>query len=224
MLRFLCCTDTHGETPPKGNERNATAWLHAGDICNTGATIHGGLQVKRLANWASRRTIPAYAVQGNHDCGFGAEVLGRFAKDVTGKVVNIAPHLFLAGTGWSGAKFFDVPDENALEPVCQQVLAQARSLLSPDDRCILLSHYPPRIPALEHKGVGEDYTFRCVKVLVDELKPLAVVYGHIHSRFNSEDVYEIGGISVLVVNPGAYGGVLSMDIEKRDATFRHWLH
>ena len=223
MLRFLCCTDTHGETPPPGDERNATAWLHAGDICNAGASIHGGLQIKRLANWTSRRTIPAYAVQGNHDCGFGSEKLGRFAKDVTGKVVNIAPHLFLAGIGWSGAKFFDVPDENALEPVCQQVVSQAKLQLAANDRCILLTHYPPRISALEHKGEGQDYTFQCVKNVVDELKPLAVVYGHIHSRFNSEDIYETDRRRVLIVNPGLDGGELSIDIGTGETIYRQWL-
>ncbi len=223
MLRFLCCTDTHGETPPAADEAGATAWMHAGDMFNAGLLSRAATQIRRLEMWAARRSIPAYSVQGNHDCGRAGECLRKFSHDVAGKAIAVAPGLFVVGIGWCGTKFFDVPEEDELKEVCKKAAIRAKFQMNENDRCILLTHYPPRMELLDPNDGKGNYTYECVRDVINELEPLAVIYGHIHEFSDTKFGHQTKRGRTLVVNPGKYGGELFVDLEKNSVTYQHRL-
>ena len=142
--RLLCCSDTHGQLPPALCEQGATAWLHGGDAMHGPAAVDDDEPIDPLldplrapiARWFMERPIPVYIVRGNHDI---ADDFAAFqhASDVGGFVRQIAPRLFVAGIGWHGEKYFELPRESDLEPMCQQVIRQATRLVGlsePDGR------------------------------------------------------------------------------------------
>jgi Icc-related predicted phosphoesterase len=211
MLQFQCLSDTHGQIPPEPTDADITAWLHAGDFCDRGNQHLTVAERNGLERWTVERLTPVYSVQGNHDCGTAKEMLGRCTTDITGRLVEIAPTLFLAGVGWSGEKYYDLPGERELESACASVLHMARRKLFTSDHCILLTHYPAEIP----KACTEPQ-FRCLHDLVEVLKPLVIVQGHSHALFGTQWLSPYGG---LVINPGPTGGVLSIDLLQRLARF-----
>jgi Icc-related predicted phosphoesterase len=223
-LKFICLSDTHAQVPPKADERDVTAWLHAGDFCNMGLKTADYARLRRIEIWAKQRRVPILAVLGNHDCGHGTDFLRKCAHDITGKVVQVAPHFFVAGIGWCGIRFFDLPDEAALRPVCEKVLTRARFEMSAGDHCILLTHYPAYLPLLfPCDGDRAGFMFDCVREVIDVLKPLAVIQGHAHHLFASLGLFKTGGHDVVIANPGPDGGLLTVDEEKPIAVFEPWL-
>lgn len=60
--------------------------------------------------------------------------------------------------------------------------------------------------------------FNCIRELVDEIKPLAIVQGHVHELFVFAEigmplVYNGPGFQSLVVSPGPKGGILTVEAE-----------
>jgi Icc-related predicted phosphoesterase len=74
----------------------------------------------------------------------------------------------------------------------------------PGEKLILLTHYPPKLPELPCGQLSENWTYRCVAELIDELQPIAVVQGHVHEWFGRQ--WRRG--STLIVSPGPGAGVL----------------
>jgi Icc-related predicted phosphoesterase len=224
-LNFLCCCDTHDVALPGIAAEGTSAWLHAGDVysganaeaLDTYGSTDPSLRqwaedrCRAMANWLARCPLPVYAVGGNHDVD---DPWGFFAdgRDVTGRVVEVAPHLFLAGIGWHGMTASDLPGEGELQRVCKGVWRQAYRMLRKADRLLILTHYQIRAPELPCFP-GSAYGFDCIRELVDEFHPLAVVQGHVHEAFGCQDRLAWEGGETLVVNPGPRGGILSVDVE-----------
>ena len=200
------------------------AWLHGGDCRNGWRRDFEAERVvpdengqrwptevdAAIARWFRTRRRPLLLTRGNHDT---ADPYGAFAhgEDVTGRVVEVAPGLFVGGLGWSGLMFADLPGEGEMARVCASVQRQALRLLRKDDRLILLTHYAAALPNLFTSGI-ENGSFHCIRALIDELRPIAVIQGHFHTWFGTDALYTNGGWSTLVANPGPRGVELHVDV------------
>jgi Icc-related predicted phosphoesterase len=216
--RLLCCADTHGCLPPSLPEEGATAWLHAGDVTDGPAAVEDGsdplLDPLRadVFGWFRGRALPVFTVRGNHDTvdDFGAF---RSATDATGLVFPVAPGLFVAGVGWHGERYFELPLEGDLQAVADSVRRQALRKLSRDDRLVLLTHYPALIPGMYEVRGDAGVWYHAVRALVEDLHPLAVVHGHMHQWAWTSRRTSVGGRDVLLLNPGRKGAILTVDVE-----------
>ena len=223
--RLLCCSDTHGEMPPSLDEAGAVGWLHAGDICNGPDIVESDtdptddLLLAPVARWVEERRDRLWIVPGNHDV---ADVYHAFQGDapISGRIIRLAENLCVAGIGWHGEKYYDLPLERDLTPACESVLRQARRLLSRRDHLILLTHYPPRFPGTrdvpnDRDGCGVWYD--CVRHLVEELKPVAIVQGHNHRWFGTSHRVALSNREILILNPGPTGCILEIDSASGEA-------
>jgi Icc-related predicted phosphoesterase len=224
--RFLCCSDTHGRPPPEVDEAGATAWLHAGDANNGPTSAGDGSDPlddplrRDTARWFTTRHVPLYIVRGNHD---GVDDYKSFtpATDLTGRVVPIAPRLWLAGIGWHGERYFELPFEADLRKVCDAVLHQARRLVMPSDHVVLLTHYPARYPKVrevEGDRDGAGVWYDCVRDVVDALRPLVILQGHVHRWARTAFTVPAGDRQLLALFPGPTGAVVTVDVESGSAT------
>ena len=84
------------------------------------STATGNHRGNLVARWFADRTTPVHVVAGNHDT---ADEFGAFrtATDLTGRVLPVAERLFLAGVGWHGERYFELPLESDLRAVCDRV-------------------------------------------------------------------------------------------------------
>lgn len=213
---MLCCSDTHGEVPPVLDDANATAWLHAGDVADGPSAVEDESDPlddplrAAAARWYTTRPVPVFVVRGNHDV---TDDLGAFAAatDVTGRVSRLADGLWVAGVGWGGERYFELPLESDLRAACDDVERMARRLVMPRDRVVLLTHYPPRLPGM--RSVDRDppnggLWYDCVRELAESLRPAAVVQGHVHKWAGTSQTVTLGGANVLVFHPESTGGIL----------------
>jgi Icc-related predicted phosphoesterase len=83
--------------------------------------------------------LPVFGVRGNHDV---ADPLGIFSRvsDLSGRVLEIAPRLFVVGIGWHGEHFFDLPWEVDIKQLCNTVWRTLLRNTTAADRLILLTH------------------------------------------------------------------------------------
>ncbi|MCC5829743.1 MAG: metallophosphoesterase [Phycisphaeraceae bacterium] len=217
VYRLLCCSDSHGDPPPHADEREVVVWLHGGDLVDGSRVGRAGTTWQAAARvwneWAAARTVPVLLTPGNHDTPAFRQHLLRL-RDISGGVHRIAANLLIAGIGWSGERFYELPLEADLDAVCDQVRRHIRRERRADDHVALLTHYPPHAndpwpaapSALPNRG-----TFRCVTALVAEIAPVAVVQGHVHDWFGMHRRCEFGGHRSLVINPGPRGCKLLVD-------------
>ena len=219
-LKIFCLSDTHGCAPARVSDQGVTAWLHAGDIFNVGSAS----EAREMKTWSLSRRAPIFSVRGNHDCGDGMKSLDTRFRDISGKVVEVAPRLFVAGIGWSGMICFDIPGEAELETVCKKILLRAKMQMTADDSCILLTHYPAWTPKLFPTQTDKwGRMFDCIRELIDALRPLAVIQGHIHQLFMEHAIYRTYAFESMIAFPGPGGAVLYVDLETRKASFAPWI-
>jgi Icc-related predicted phosphoesterase len=231
VLRFLCCSDTHGQRPPIVDETGVVAWLHGGDIVHgpaivddTSSPFDDPLRAS-AARWFAERQVPVFVVKGNHDT---ADELHAFrtACDVTARIVPVAPRIFVAGVGWTGERYFELPLESDLKSVCDSLRRQALRLIMPRDSIVLLTHYPPRFPGMremEKDPPNGGIWYDCVRQPVEELPVIAVVQGHVHRWENSSQTVRCAGRDVLQFHPGRRGGVLLVDAANATAAMEWFI-
>ncbi len=228
-MRYLlhCCSDTHGRIPPAPRLDDCVAWLHAGDLCDGAEARDVNPEADPLIDpilapvtkWFCDRTAPVFFVQGNHDV-VDLYHASRFAKDVTGLLVPIAQGLCIAGIGWHGERYFELPFEADLRSCCESLLRMARRLLMPQDRVVLLTHYPPRFPGThdvpnDRDGAGVWYD--CVRDLAQELRASVVIQGHNHQWFGEVHRLNLAYGQLLIVNPGPAGCSVAIDTQTGNA-------
>jgi Icc-related predicted phosphoesterase len=198
------CSDTHGRVAPKFDPAAVSAVLHGGDAYDAanGPDPDGD----PLAPWLTRCSAPVFFVRGNHD---QIDEWGWFNKyqDLTGRLAVLGPGLFLAGVGFTPQTYSDMPSESDLSAVCEQVRRTARELMGPSDRLVLLTHYPAKFPQF-YMVQKAGWSFDCVRELIEELRPVAAIQGHIHQWFGRRHQLEIAGQRIFLVHPGPHGGVL----------------
>jgi len=206
-LKLGICSDTHGDMP-RWEGVALDAVLFAGDVYD--AYRHKEAEDCRyLRQWVEARGVPVLAVRGNHD---GRDLGGFFqpAEDISGRLYRLGPELWVAGVGWAGKRYDELPGERDLEPQYWDLLRTARRQIRPGERVVLLTHYAPDLPELPDLPAGEaraDWMYHCVADLVEKLHPIAIVQGHIHRWFGRQWRRADGS---LIVSPGPVGGVLSI--------------
>jgi Icc-related predicted phosphoesterase len=212
------CSDTHGYLAPTFDAASVSAVLHAGDLYDA-AESRPELSRDPMGPWLAACTVPVFLVRGNHDYWDRLEIFERH-EDVTGRIVPIAPGLFVAGVGFAPREFYDLPGETDLKPICRDVLRLARRMIGTSDKVVLLTHYPANLPGVysEHEA-SEGEAFDCVRELIEELGPIAVIQGHVHEWFGQTHVVQMSGRPVLLVNPGPLGGVLQIDMDGGRASY-----
>lgn len=219
MIKLLCCSDTHGSRPPKLDETDATAWLHAGDVYNLSDLKTSFDDTKDIEGWVKEQKLPVFAVRGNHDCPAKAPFFDNC--EATGHCFEIAPGLLGLGLGWTGGEFSDLPTERDMQKVVDEAKREWVRKAKSGDQTLILTHYPPWSPTkLFFASFNpEGWMFTCIRELMDEVKPMVVVIGHIHELFGVEVTYNGADFSSLVVAPGPEGGILSIDKDASAATF-----
>ncbi len=222
MKKFICCSDTHSGLPPDLDDSDITGWLHAGDVyshlvfAKSPKASDAGL---KLAEWLAAQTKPVYVVKGNHDCSFDMPFFDK-AEHLSGRCVQIAPKLNLLGIGWSGGAYYDLPTESNLLKICEEAKREWIMRSMPGDSNIVLTHYPAwRQDLYPAARDPEGWMFTCVRELIDEIKPMAVIQGHIHELFGNQFIYNGPDFKSLFVYPGPNGGTLSLDEENSRAEF-----
>jgi Icc-related predicted phosphoesterase len=191
------CSDTHGGALPRWQGMGISAALHAGDVYDAPSAMEDD---RFPTQWAESLGVPVLAVRGNHD----NQDHGRFfrvADDITGRLRKLLPGLWVAGIGFGPKLHFDLPGESDLQPQCNDLVRIARREVMPGESLILLTHYPPNLGELPCEEVPKHGTYRCVADLVEELRPIAVVQGHVHQWFGRQWRWE----GMLIVSPGPQG-------------------
>jgi predicted phosphodiesterase len=163
MLRIACVADTHGWDPP--NIGPADLWLHAGDIKDRGGSFP-------LEPWIR---LNMRLVHGNHDCGKMPPSLSFIDGDVVEGVKN----LWIAGLGWNGGQFYDIPTHKEIEPVCSKIQSRLFNLkavgrIPPKASIVLLSHYPPS------SVCAYPFGYQAIDNLIKEINFDLIVSGHMH--------------------------------------------
>ncbi len=215
-LKFGIFSDTHGGRLPLRDGVALDAILFGGDVYDA-AGLKSGRDYSWLRRWVDDSSVPVLAVRGNHDF---LDPGGFFAgcEDISGRLYRLPSGLWIAGVGFAAPRYYDLPGEGDIEPVCQILARMALREIMPGERVILLTHYPPRLaelPVLAADQSGSQWTYRCVADLVERLRPIAIVQGHVHEWFGRQWRRADGS---LIFSPGPVGGILSIDVNGH-ATF-----
>ena len=219
---ILCMSDTHGRAPAPFDARDVVAILHGGDFYEgrvlryaTGrnASADGLAELKRVTDlrWMDGISVPIFAVRGNHDV---ADPLGVFerARDITGRVVEIAPGVLVTGIGWNGEHFFDLPTERDIERVCDGLRRELSRCRSAGDRLILLTHYPGKFPELfPSTGIAGSWWYESIRAFISDTQPELVVQGHLHEHAGMSGTFPEVNEGIRIVNPGAAGQLVEFD-------------
>jgi Icc-related predicted phosphoesterase len=219
-MKIGCCSDTHAQIPPEFE--GIDAYLHAGDIYNRGRQykeVHGPTpNMVAVGQWASRQQIPIVWALGNHDCNDNAW-LGSVCTSMVG-CHPLGQNLKVVVLGWHGGVYSDLPREMDMRKVCTEAMNDVVRKSSSKDKFIVLTHFAANFPELFHfNGNPEGWAFNCIRELVIELKPLALIEGHIHELSGVDARLAGPDFETLVAFPGPNGGVLDVDVENKKVSF-----
>ena len=208
MLRFFCFADVHSGVLPAASDLDG--WLFAGDLYGrpTGDDLSlAGRFAGEAGDWIASRRKPVFSVRGNHDFKDAGGFFRRSSEVTWGQVLPAGPSLVVAGIGWHGDRCYDLPWVGHLSKYCSRVEDECEKLPA-GTRVILLSHYPARLPGLAPDGCqGEGMAFDCIRALIEAIRPIAVVQGHVHESFGRC----VNHAGCPLVCPGPKGGVLTVD-------------
>ena len=110
-------------------------------------------------------------MRGNHDINNPWWFFER-PQEISGRLEEIVPGLFVAGVGWHGHTCSDLPGEGGLRPICEGLRRLIMRRLTSSARLIIVSHYPAVMAG--HVGLpGERHGSRCLGELLVETRPLS---------------------------------------------------
>jgi Icc-related predicted phosphoesterase len=214
-MNLFCLTDTHGKAPPSIPPKTDLV-LHAGDFYNRlGGNIKGLSKMdsqkvlnneQSLTKWYKSLKCPANFVKGNHDTFDPYQITSK--NDATGFVSQIAPKLFLIGLGWSGNVFYELPTNDIMNKICADVLRQCCFKMKDGDMSIVLTHYAPLVPPLTGEpGNKEGWAFQSIRDVLNSVKPILCVCGHLHDVLGTKFYYN----NTLIDFPGKEGSFYELD-------------
>ncbi len=219
-MRIFSCSDTHGNAPP-AVPPGIDVVLHAGDIYD-GPALRDlddddravtRILLSPVADWFSQQGVPTHLVAGNHDVNDPLDLFSD-EQNINGRLVQVGSRLWVGGVGWSGAIFADLPLEADLQLVCSSVQRQARRLLKPRDRVILLGHYPAWLESTSRATRPNCYD--CLTDLLQELPVTLLIEGHLHQlagqhwRHGAATIVSAGKRGVVVEIEDETGDVVSI--------------
>ena len=202
-MKFLVFTDIHGNADVLDSLddefSSCDAVIFAGDFADVIAKKDGTPVLEKLC----KKHDEIYAVLGNHD---SLEFLGKLedAGINAERMLNYTGGFAIIGSG--GATFFtrDTPNERSEEDILSDYAILKTSENDGADgawsNLIIISHNPPKDTKCdavnEHVHAGSE-GFRA---LIEEIKPLAVITGHIHEGVGIDKIGD-----TVVINAGSLG-------------------
>ena len=214
VVTLACCSDTHGAVPPPLRGGSIAAWLHAGDVYDGSDSER---RAEELQAWLVEQKVPVLAVRGNHDVNDVAGFLPP-ANDITGAVKRVTEGLWVAGIGWHGSQYDEVPNQNEMDDLCVTLHQRIVQDVGINDRLIIVTHYPADVPdASNWPAAGEGYP--AIGHLIAAVHPIAVIQGHVHEWFGVVRETFIDGYRCLVLHSGPTGMLLYVESE----TGRAWV-
>lgn len=214
-MKFLCFSDTHGRVPPANLANTAgDVVLHAGDVYDR--LSKGMVPSPKNLNLWTKAGKDFYAVRGNHDI-LDPDGVFSGGQDLTERVVELTPSLYLIGLGWHGERFYELPRESDMATVCSQVVRQAIVRIPTGGQSIIVSHYPAHLPKLfSTDGPYEGWMFDCIAQMITTFQPIAIIQGHVHELAGATGKID----NTLVLFPGPDGGVLDVDLKAGVSTYK----
>lgn len=214
-MRLFCFSDTHQRALPECKPA-PDVWLFAGDLYDKpdrGSLTTEDVEFRRAVQaWRNTHPQPIYAVKGNHDLHDRANFFGQSVDLTDGDIRHLGNDLFVAGLGWTGQHFFELPLETHLIDRCLRI-EDEWARLGRRGRLILMTHYPPNDPkVIPYMGENNGFFYDCIRNLIDEVRPVAVIVGHSHVHFGL--VTRMG--DSVVVFPGRNGRMLTVEDDRVD--------
>lgn len=214
-MRFLVLSDIHGDfaylSKLEKEFLDADAIICAGDFAevfkeDTGLPILEALVKKH-------ETI--FSVLGNCDPPSFLEKLEGYDVSVQGIIASF-DGLSFVGAGGATRFTGKTPNEISEEEIVSDLSLVRKAEDAPWDNLVMIVHNPPFNTKLDKVSMGMHVGSKLVREVIEEVKPLVFVSGHIHEAF-AIDV--IG--NTLLLNPGslAEGRYAILDIEKKDGVF-----
>ena len=190
-MRLIYISDIHGRFDALGGLPKADLLVVGGDF-----TQFGSLRDFKEAVEKVEAVSPSYlAVTGNLDVPEGDCVLSSKGHLLSPEDVLECCGLRFAGISGANRSPFNTPyewDDAAME---ERLARFGKGAFD-----VLVSHTPPFDCGADTIGSGASVGSRAVRGLVERVRPLAVLCGHIHE---ARGIYSLGGIPV--VNPGPFG-------------------
>ena len=221
--RFACFADLHGLRPMRP-EGDIKAWLIAGDLYSNSeigrpTTPQRTLAHDGLRQWANGVKEPVCLVHGNHDCLDDYQLFRKF-NNLSGDCLEISPRLWVVGLGWCGDMYYDLPRESDMAEIVQMARRAWTLKSKHGDQAILLTHYGPALPQFQTRGTYAGWLFDCVAKFLEEIKPLAILQGHIHQLAGQSFIHDAPTYRSFVACLGRTGGVLTIDKGKAYVNFK----
>ena len=193
-MRLLAITDIHGNVRTLSRAMNAAGGVDAilvlGDVAISRATI------AKVYRALATSEVPVFVIHGNHEDEDAAREQAREHGlcFVHGAIESLGS---LSIIGYGGDGFSTERDDlDAFTATLPEDLAQ---------RSIVMTHAPPEgsvLDDLEGDHVGD----RSVRRLIERVRPLLALSGHIHEHFH--DGGTIG--DTIIANPGDTGTLITI--------------
>lgn len=199
-MKFLVIADVHGnaEVLDRLDEEftSCDAVLFGGDFADVIQKKSGEPVLNKLC----KKHDEIYAVLGNHDepdfierledCGINAERLLSYTGGVA-----------IVGSGGATEFTHDTPNERAEDDIISDfTILDSAAESDAWENLIIISHNPPKDTTCDAVNESLHAGSAQFRALIERIKPLAVVTGHIHE---GASIDRIGGTTVI--NSGSIG-------------------
>jgi hypothetical protein len=132
-------------------------------------------------------------------------------NEIDGRCVEAFPGVLLAGVGWHGEKYYELPTEREIGRVCDAAYRDYLRISKAGDQVVILTHYPCWLRSLYQYGKNpEGWMFETITDLARKTKAVAVVQGHVHELLGQSVRYADDSLDVLLAFPGPQGGILTL--------------
>ncbi len=192
-MKFLCCSDLHGELQAKGfmlemaAREKPDAILLAGDLSDGSIAF-----VEDLFGDIDKAGFSFYAVHGNSDPTAVQEFIASSGHGIHGKSI-IEGGVCISGIGGSPITPFFTECEYS-----EKEIATILSKLDCKKGDLLLSHFPPKGGQADLTLGGVHAGSGALREFIQKNQPAALVCGHIHERQLTE---KIGNTAIVKVGP-----------------------
>jgi Icc-related predicted phosphoesterase len=192
-VKFLCCSDLHGEVQARDflfgfiADAKPDCILIAGDIANDSANF-----AEELFGGLEKTSVPFFAVHGNKDGPYVREFIASTPNGIHGRCVGFGGFK-ICGSGGSTPTPYGTPSEYP-EKYYEGLFAK----MPIDDKTIILSHAPPKNTQADLIGAGNHGGCQALRDVIEEKKPLAVICGHVHETHLVEN---LGSTLIVKVAP-----------------------
>lgn len=198
-MRLLGITDLHGEIARFENALEAAGSIDAALVL--GDTGHTKATLRTFYRRFSELDVPVFLIHGNHENEEDAETLAReYGLEWVHRTISEIDGITILGYGGDGFSTSRADLDTWTKTLPDRLV----------HRSIVMTHAPPKDTPLdeldeEHVGDGS------VRALIEHVRPLVALSGHLHENFN------VGGTlgDTIIVNPGDTGTLIILTETKQ---------